>query len=281
MMSFPLRISGHRIPLSQQQGFSTFSPASISRVSSRFCSLVPTIFSPEPNKFQRLCYTNANGNDDHSHLPPQSGTSFVGMSGHDMSDVKHGQSPSVMSGSLEAIKEAMDTFMKLWIDLRKPLKKQWVANDMSSGQAYDISDVQNCSVDHEGISLEDILRLMKRLRRYGISGILSYGLLNTIYYLTTFLFVWFYVAPAPARMGYGAAVGRFLKIMAMVWAGSQVTKLVRAGGALALAPFVDRGLSWFTTKFKFESQWKAFMAIVAFCFGLAIMLFFVVTLLWA
>ncbi|XP_052173243.1 uncharacterized protein LOC127788699 isoform X2 [Diospyros lotus] len=91
----------------------------------------------------------------------------------------------------------------------------------------------------------------------------------------------FYVAPAPGRMGYLAAVERFLKIMAMVWAGSQVTKLVRAAGALALAPFVERGLSWFTAKFKFESQGKAFMAIVGFCLGLAVMLFFVVTLIWA
>ncbi|KAG6781584.1 hypothetical protein POTOM_014495 [Populus tomentosa] len=57
-------------------------------------------------------------------------------------------------------------------------------------------------------------------------------------------------------MGYFAAAERFLKVMAMVWAGSQVTKLVRAGGALALAPFVDRGLSWFTVIFKFESQEK-------------------------
>uniref|UniRef100_A0A6N2K9C1 Uncharacterized protein n=1 Tax=Salix viminalis TaxID=40686 RepID=A0A6N2K9C1_SALVM len=65
-----------------------------------------------------------------------------------------------------------------------------------------------------------------------------------------------YVAPAPGKMGYFAAAERFLKVMAMVWAGSQVTKLVRAGGALALAPFVDRGLSWFTGKFKFKSQEK-------------------------
>nr|XP_023875448.1 uncharacterized protein LOC111987938 isoform X2 [Quercus suber] len=91
----------------------------------------------------------------------------------------------------------------------------------------------------------------------------------------------FYVAPVPGKMGYLAAVERFLKVMAMVWAGSQVTKLIRAGGALALAPFVDTGLSWFTVKFKFESQGKAFMAIVGFCFALAIILFLVVTLLWA
>ncbi|XP_009795354.1 uncharacterized protein LOC107783463 isoform X6 [Nicotiana tabacum] len=91
----------------------------------------------------------------------------------------------------------------------------------------------------------------------------------------------FYVAPSPGRMGYLAAVERFLKVMAMVWAGSQVTKLVRAGGALALAPFVDRGLSWFTTKMNFESQGKAFMVIAGFCFGLAFMMFLIVTLLWA
>ncbi|KHN26417.1 hypothetical protein glysoja_030371 [Glycine soja] len=64
----------------------------------------------------------------------------------------------------------------------------------------------------------------------------------------------FYIAPAPAKMGYGAAVKRFLKVMAMVWAGSQITKLVRAGGALTLTPFVDRGLSWFTHKFKFQTR---------------------------
>ncbi|CAJ1958707.1 unnamed protein product [Sphenostylis stenocarpa] len=123
--------------------------------------------------------------------------------------------------------------------------------------------------------------ILKKLRRYGVSGILSYGLLNTAYYLATFLFVWFYIAPAPAKMGYAAAVQRFLKVMAMVWAGSQVTKLIRAGGALAMAPFVDRGLSWFTDKFKFQSQGKAFVALVGFCLGLALIVFLVITLLWA
>ncbi|KAK4410873.1 hypothetical protein Sango_0160300 [Sesamum angolense] len=170
------------------------------------------------------------------------------------------------------------------------------------------SDFGSSYVEKEGLT---------RLKRYGIAGILSYGLLNTVYYLTTFLVVWFYVTPAPGRMGYLAAVERFLKVMAMVWAGSQVTKLIRAGGrshflsrntsrlsslqfgqqtligcvivmfpvynrrALALAPFVDRGLSWFTAKFGFESQGKAFMAIAGLCFGLAFLMFVIVTLLSA
>ncbi|KAL1831930.1 uncharacterized protein LOC108194594 isoform X2 [Daucus carota subsp. sativus] len=123
--------------------------------------------------------------------------------------------------------------------------------------------------------------MLEKLRSYGLAGLLSYGLLNTAYYSFTFLLVWFYVVPAPGKLGYLASVKRFFKLLAMVWAGSQVTKLIRAAGALALAPFVKKGLSGFTLKFKFQSEGKAFMAIVGCCFGLAMAIFLIVTLLWA
>nr|QGN65396.1 E2F-related protein [Oryza ridleyi] len=123
--------------------------------------------------------------------------------------------------------------------------------------------------------------LLEKLKRYGAAGVLSYGLLNTVYYVMTFLLVWFYFSPAPGKMGYAAAVERFLKLMAMVWAGSQVTKILRAGEALALAPFVDRGLRWFTVRFNFKSEGKAFATIVGFCFTLAALLFFGLTIPWA
>uniref|UniRef100_A0A3Q7HQY5 Uncharacterized protein n=1 Tax=Solanum lycopersicum TaxID=4081 RepID=A0A3Q7HQY5_SOLLC len=135
----------------------------------------------------------------------------------------------------------------------------------SDHNVYESPEFQNSPLDQKGTAEKDEISqtesptsntVLTRLRRYGVAGVLSYGLLNTAYYLTTFLIVWFYVAPSPGRMGYLAAVERFLKVMAMVWAGSQVTKIVRAGGALALAPFVDTGLSWFTTKMKFKSQGK-------------------------
>lgn len=156
--------------------------------------------------------------------------------------------------------------------------------------AYGISDSQSSSGEPKGSTGSDnsqhggllsTTKILEQLKRYGVAGILSYGLLNTIYYLTAFLVVWFYFAPVPGKMGYLAAATRFLKVMAMVWAGSQVTKLIRAAGALALAPFVDRGLAWFTVRFNFESRGKAFFTIVGFCLGLAIIMFLVVTLLWA
>lgn len=155
----------------------------------------------------------------------------------------------------------------------KPQDPQHSLPDLQGAGAGDGSDDKKEPFFAKGI--------LKKLGRYGIAGVLSYGLLNTAYYLTAFLVVWLYVAPAPGKMGYGAAVKRFLKIMAMVWAGSQVTKPAKAGGALALAPFVDRGLSWFTAKFGFQSQGKASLAISGFCLALVMVFFLVVTLLWA
>ncbi|MFS7889699.1 hypothetical protein Hanom_Chr00s000004g01610081 [Helianthus anomalus] len=158
-----------------------------------------------------------------------------------------------------------------------------------SDDPHGLSDPPSSSIEQEGSGeynesqgkSSSSSEILEKLRRYGISGILSYGLLNTAYYLTAFLVAWFYIAPAPAKMGYWAAVKRFVKLMAMVWAGSQVTKLLRLGGALALAPVVDKGLTWFMVKFKFQSQAKAFTVIVGCCFGLAAVMFLVVTLLSA
>lgn len=161
---------------------------------------------------------------------------------------------------------------------------------LSSHDPQRLSDPTSSSIEHEGSgessnesqgTSSSSSEMLNKLRRYGISGILSYGLLNTAYYLSAFLVAWFYIAPAPGKMGYWIAVKRFVKLMAMVWAGSQVTKLARLGGALALAPIVDKGLSWFMAKFKFESRAKAFSVIVGCCFGLAAVLFIIVTLLSA
>nr|GEW45020.1 fatty acid hydroxylase 1 [Tanacetum cinerariifolium] len=142
----------------------------------------------------------------------------------------------------------------------------------SSDDPQRLSDPTSSSIEQQGESSNQSQgkssEILNKLRRYGISGILSYGLLNTAYYLSAFLVAWFYIAPAPGKMGYWTAVKRFAKLMAMVWAGSQVTKLARLGGALALAPIVDKGLSWFMAKFKFKSQAKAFSVIVGSVLGL-------------
>jgi hypothetical protein len=59
----------------------------------------------------------------------------------------------------------------------------------------------------------------------------------------------------------------------MVWAGSQVTKLLRAGGALALAPVVDKGLDAAVTGLNLKDKRQALLLVVVGCLGLALVLF--------
>lgn len=40
-------------------------------------------------------------------------------------------------------------------------------------------------------------RMQAQLQEFGVAGVVAYGLLNTLYYTCTFLFVWVYVAKVP------------------------------------------------------------------------------------
>ncbi len=77
------------------------------------------------------------------------------------------------------------------------------------------------------------------------------------------------------------AARRFVEVFAMVWAGSQVTKLLRAGGALALAPLVDSGMGWIQQRLRLRSKRQVCVLIVATCLLLAAALFGTVVVLHA
>eukprot|EP00270_Netrium_digitus_P004796 TRINITY_DN16138_c0_g1_i1.p1 TRINITY_DN16138_c0_g1~~TRINITY_DN16138_c0_g1_i1.p1 ORF type:complete len:236 (-),score=27.88 TRINITY_DN16138_c0_g1_i1:307-981(-) len=112
-------------------------------------------------------------------------------------------------------------------------------------------------------------RIFERLKAYGIAGVLSYGLLNTAYYLSAFLIVWTRVLPSPGQLGVCTSATRCVKVLAMVWAGSQLTKILRAGGALLLAPAVDCFLSWLTDSFDFKSRADVFALRLHSCSSLS------------
>lgn len=70
-----------------------------------------------------------------------------------------------------------------------------------------------------------------------------------------------------------------MQLWLQVWAGSQVTKLLRAGGALAMAPLVDRGLALLQQQLHLKTMQQAFVVVVAACLAVAGALFgFVVAL---
>lgn len=80
-----------------------------------------------------------------------------------------------------------------------------------------------------------------RLAAYGVAGVVAYGILNTLYYTVAFVAAWFFLQPEPPApgQGWGGAVKSVGLVMAGTWVGSQVTKIARAAGAVALAPVVD------------------------------------------
>ena len=123
--------------------------------------------------------------------------------------------------------------------------------------------------------------MQRQLQELGVAGVAAYGLLNTFYYASAFLYAWFWIAKVPSGAGMAAAVRAFITTMALVWAGSQVTKLPRAAAAVMLAPLVDRGMDRLQRLLRLPSKRAAFLVIVAACLGLALVLFGTVVVAWA
>lgn len=119
-----------------------------------------------------------------------------------------------------------------------------------------------------------------RLAAAGLAGIVAYGIFNTLYYTVAFLMV-FNLAKVPSGQGLAASAQAAAKILAVVWAGSQVTKLARAGAALLAVPFVDALLKLIKQKFNLNSKRDAFLRVILpACILVAGLLFGGVTLLY-
>ncbi|KAH7619064.1 hypothetical protein Ndes2526B_g06016 [Nannochloris sp. 'desiccata'] len=122
--------------------------------------------------------------------------------------------------------------------------------------------------------------LRDRLAAAGLAGIVAYGIFNTLYYTVAFLMV-FKLAKVPSGQGIAASAQAALKILAVVWAGSQVTKVARAGAALLAVPFVDALLDLIKRKFSLGSKRDAFLRVIfPACILVAVVLFSGITLLY-
>ena len=108
--------------------------------------------------------------------------------------------------------------------------------------------------------------MLAQLRRYGLAGVLAYGLLNTLYYSVAFTIA-FAASGAGRGQGVRAAWQAAAGVLAVTWAGSQVTKVLRAGVALALAPLADRVLDGVAGGTRLPRR-AAFWVVVAGCIAL-------------
>ena len=107
------------------------------------------------------------------------------------------------------------------------------------------------------------------LRRYGLAGVLSYGILNTLWYASSFATAWLYVAQVPKGAGLAASAGAAGRVFAIAWAGSQVTKAARIGAAALGAPLADSLMDRIRKGMDLPSRRAAFGVAVACCAAVA------------
>lgn len=125
------------------------------------------------------------------------------------------------------------------------------------------------------------LGFRQRLEGLGLAGVVAYGILNTLYYIAAFFFVWKYVARVPRGLGLAPTAGKFAEVIGITWAGSQVTKVPRAAGAVVLAPAVDTLLAVLERRARLRSKRAAFLVIITACITVAAAFYGSMLLAWS
>ena len=87
----------------------------------------------------------------------------------------------------------------------------------------------------------------EKVKALGLAGVTAYGIFNTLYYTLAFTTAWT-LRTLPPETTVATAFKIAAETISLVWAGSQVTKLARAGLALASAPRCDALMRWMVAK---------------------------------
>ena len=125
----------------------------------------------------------------------------------------------------------------------------------------------------------DLKEMKNQISKAGQAGILAYGTLNCIYYLTVTGFVWRWTARdyivsyhqcTSLSSKISCSLSRLGKVSLAVWAGSQVTKLFRLATALALSPAIDKLIDKVQGVISLENRNTAFWIIVTALWGIVV-----------
>lgn len=169
----------------------------------------------------------------------------------------------------KTIQGDFDQSLRLTIDYRQ----RNLGNNKSFGLPRSRSDLRHLSMSSMDESIDKSIdksiakqSMNNKLASFGQSGLLAYGFLNFCYYTFTLLVAWFTIndqyrkdfAILSLGQRYKVTLSRFAKIVAVVWAGSQVTKAFRISGSVFLAPYFDKLILSFQKRFHLSSRNKAF-----------------------
>jgi len=115
-----------------------------------------------------------------------------------------------------------------------------------------------------------VQKLRKNISDAGQAGLLSYGLLNLVYYTSATAFAWKLSNNPPSilsEMSFQKKLyvvfRKLSNVLLIVWTGSQVTKVFRLLGAIALSPFMEKWITVTQKRFAFKSRNELFWFTVA------------------
>lgn len=123
----------------------------------------------------------------------------------------------------------------------------------------------------------DISRLKQELLNAGQAGILAYGMLNFLWYTVATAVFWSSNNLQPIQVQIKNSIWvtarissiAFLKVLALVWTGSQVTKPFRIAGAVFLSPVVEIFMNKVSKRFNISHSrtfWIMAAGLLSTCF---------------
>lgn len=126
-------------------------------------------------------------------------------------------------------------------------------------------------------------QLKAKLASAGQAGLVAYGLLNCVYYLSLTAIAWTWTskgadlsfsANLPFKQKYVRVVTRLGKVSLTVWAGSQATKAFRIIAAISMAPATDKVIDFTKDKLKFKRRGSAVTFIIASLLSISALFYF-------
>jgi hypothetical protein len=118
--------------------------------------------------------------------------------------------------------------------------------------------------------------LQEKLVNSGQAGLLAYGILNCVYYISVTAVTWYItIKKFPFVIENSASfvervqfvLSRLGSVGATVWIGSQITKIFRLSGAVICAPVVDNLMERCQKYFRLKDRNQAFWFLIATIWG--------------
>lgn len=150
-----------------------------------------------------------------------------------------------------------------------------------------INSMNNQYIDNINNQSNDSNKKKSLISNLSQSGLLAYGILNFIYYISITSITWFTITLKSSTTNefilvnknmniiqkYSNTIIKLGKVMGIVWAGSQITKAFRLSGAIICAPIADKLIDYIQQTFHIQNRTRVFSILVTSLLSLTLLFY--------